>query len=635
MKPPQLITVSLVFLLSLFSYSQEPDFDVFNIPEELKENAHSVIRFKNISTEIHSQKQMSVKIEVAITIFDDLADDYADITIYYDKGTEVKSVKALVFNERGNEVKKIKKSDLNDYSASGSSLYSDNRVLYYDYTPVNYPYTIHYTYEYKTSNTAFIRPWVPIQGYDQSVEKSTYSLVFPAEITVRKSEVNFSDYDIIITEEPSSITYEVEQIKAIEREPYSPPFGDFIPKVRFGVNKFNLEGVNGEATNWQEFGEWYYKNLLEDTFDLPESAKQKAISLTEGTNDPIEKAKIIYNYVQDKVRYISIQVGVGGFKPMLASEVDRLGYGDCKALTNYTKSLLDAVGVPSNYTVIYGDTDKTDIGDEFLSIQGNHVVLNLPTENGDLWLECTSQKTPFADSGDFTDDRNALVICSEGGEIKHTRIYDDKENHQKIIGKYTLDNLGHLKANVDMVCSGTQFDNHIYFEGRTNKELEKSYKEFWDNINNMSIGSIDINNNKGIGKFEESVSFTAENYGVITGERMIFPINAFNVLGSVPKRMRNRKLPVEVGRGFYDIDEVEVELPSNYTIESISENIIVENEYGMYKLSMEIISENILKYKRELFLKSGNYPKESYDGYRNFWKSISKSDKSKIVLIKN
>ena len=50
---------------------------------------------------------------------------------------------------------------------------------------------------------------------------------------------------------------------------------------------------------------------------------------------------------------------------------------------------------------------------------------------------------------------------------------------------------------------------------------------------------------------------------------------------------------------------------------------------------MEIISENILKYKRELFLKSGNYPKESYDGYRNFWKSISKSDKSKIVLIKN
>ena len=104
MKTPRLIVITLIFLLAQFSYSQDHNFDVSNIPEELKENAHSVIRFKNISTEIHSQKQMTVKIDVAMTIFDELADDDADITIYYDKGTEVKSVKGLVFNERGNEV---------------------------------------------------------------------------------------------------------------------------------------------------------------------------------------------------------------------------------------------------------------------------------------------------------------------------------------------------------------------------------------------------------------------------------------------------------------------------------------------------------------------------------------------------
>ena len=145
---------------------------------------------------------------------------------------------------------------------------------------------------------------------------------------------------------------------------------------------------------------------------------------------------------------------------------------------------------------------------------------------------------------------------------------------------------------------------------------------------------IDVKNNKKEGEFVEEVTFSAENYGVITGDRMIFPINAFNVMNNVPKRMRNRKLPIEVDRGFYDIDEVEVELPMAYKIESISKNITIDNEYGMYKLTMEVVAENTLKYKRELLLKSGNHPKESYEGYRDFWKSISKFDKSKIVLIK-
>lgn len=628
----------IAFLLFIIaapkSFSQDFDFNVSEIPENLKEDTNSIIRFRNISIEIESQKQMTIKIETAITIYNELADDFSDLTVYFDKSTQIGSIKAYVFDEKGKEIKKIKKSDLNEYSASGTALYSDSRVLHYDYIPVIYPYTISYSYEIKTSNTAFIRPWMPVQDYSQSVQSSNYSLIYPSELLLRKKEENLEGYEVDAKEEKGLITYKVENIEAIEKEPSAPSFGDFIPKVRFGISKFNLEGINGEANNWKEFGKWYYENLLEDTFDLPESTKQQVIALTSNTDDSIEKAKIIYNYVQDKVRYISVQVGIGGYKPMLASEVDKLGYGDCKALSNYTMRLLNAVGVKSNYAVIYGDRDKRDIGDEFLSVQGNHVVLNIPTEDGDLWLECTSQKTPFADSGDFTDDRNALVITPEGGEIKRTRVYNDKENHQKIIGKYVLDNLGHIKAGIDMVCSGTQFDNHIFYEGRTTKELDKLYKEFWDNINNIIIQNIDVKNNKNKGEFVEEVTFSAENYGVITGDRMIFPVNAFNVVSAVPKRMRNRQLPIEVDRGFYDVDEVEVELPEAYKIESISKNITIDNEYGMYKLTMNVVSENTIRYKRELLLKSGNYPKESYEGYRNFWKSISKFDKSKIVLIK-
>ncbi|WP_298365856.1 DUF3857 domain-containing protein [uncultured Lutibacter sp.] len=634
MKFPIKFAMVALLLYSTVAYTQDYNFDTSKIPEKLVKNANSIIRFENVAIDIKSQKEMIIKIEKAITIYNKLASNYEDIIIFHDKGTVIKSVKAYVYNSEGKEIKKIKKSDLNDYSASGTNLYTDNRVLYYNYVPTTYPFTIHYSYEIKTSNTAFINPWLPIESYRQSVQKSVYSLKYPSNINIRKSERNFTNYNIEVAKETNKISYKLENIAAVELEPYAPPFKNFMPNVKFGVNKFNLEGINGEANNWEEFGKWYYENLLQSTFDLPEVTKQEVKNLTENTNSPIEKAKIIYNYVQDKVRYISVQVGIGGFKPMLASEVDDLSYGDCKALSNYTKTLLDAVGVESNYTVIYGGPEKRNIDNEFLSVQGNHVILNIPTKKGDLWLECTSQKTPFADIGGFTDDRDALVITPEGGKIKHTRIYKDSENYKKISGKYVLNNEGSIKADINMISSGTQFVNHLSYEGKTEKELDKLYKEFWSNINNVTIENIAIRNNKKIGEFEESVKFGAENYGVITGERMIFPINAFNVTNNIPKRINNRKMPIEVARGFLNIDEVEVELPINYEIETISNDYEIECEFGIYKLSIEKLSESKLKYKREFLFKNGLYPKEYYDEYREFWRKIAKNDKSKIVLIK-
>ena len=94
-----------------------------------------------------------------------------------------------------------------------------------------------------------------------------------------------------------------------------------------------------------------------------------------------EKAKIIYNYVQSKTRYVIIQLGIGSWKPMIVKDVDKLGYGDCKALTNYTRVLLENVGVSSFFTVIYGDSNKRDFDKDFVSIQGNHVILSIPYNN--------------------------------------------------------------------------------------------------------------------------------------------------------------------------------------------------------------------------------------------------------------
>ena len=628
-------TLSIFFtvFISTILVSQNIELSTFLIPEELKENANSVIRFEDTHIEMSSQRDMTITKKKAITIFNKLADYNADITLSHDGRRVIKSVKAYYYDAFGKEIKKVKKKDFSDYSAS-DGLFSDGRYLHYSYTPTTYPYTVYYEYEIKTTNTAFIRQWFPVKNYYQSVQKSIYTFTYPLDIKVSKLENSLDDYNLNKDSESGKISYKVHSIKAIEREPSTPSFSSFVPNVMLGVNKFNLEGIDGEANNWQEFGKWYYENLIQNTLDLPQSTRKEINDLTVSIEDPIDKAKFVYNYVQDKVRYISVQIGIGGFKPMRASEVDNLSYGDCKGLSNYTMSLLDAIGIKSNVAIIHGDNEKINISKEFNSVQGNHMVLMLPTDEGEIWLECTSQEHPFGEIAGHTDDRDALVITPEGGEIKHTRVYDDKENYQKIIANYILNNEGHINASVKIESSGNQFDNHLSYEGRSNKELDKAYKEFWDNINNMTIDKIDINNNKKEGKFEETVSFIADNYGAISGERMIFPINAFNVVTYAPKRIRDRKLPVEVARGYYDVDEVIIQLPSDYKIESIGEDILIDSKYGMYKLTIEELTENKLKYTRKYLLKNGKYPKEEYKDYRSFRKKVVRSDKSKIVLIK-
>lgn len=200
--------------------------------------------------------------------------------------------------------------------------------------------------------------------------------------------------------------------KAFEFENSSPNARDFLPKARISLNNFSLDGVTGSFTNWSEFGKWMHTSLIAGRDVLDESTKSKILSLVEGVNSPIEKAKIVYQFMQNKTRYISVQVGIGGWQPIAANEVDEVGYGDCKGLTNYTKALLDVVGVESYFTLIYGG-QKRDIDKDFSAFQGNHAILNIPNNGNDIWLECTSQTAPFGYLGTFTDDRDVLVVMPE------------------------------------------------------------------------------------------------------------------------------------------------------------------------------------------------------------------------------
>ena len=625
----------LSFLLSISSFSQTNKLSSLSIPAHLKENANAIFRDNSIEITIEAVDRMLVRNRQVVTVLNKKGNVDARIVEAYDDDTKITKLSAKIYDVFGNEVKKYSKSKFVDVSAvSGGTLYSDSRVKYIDYIPVAYPYTLVFESEYRTSSTGFIPRWIPNNGYYVGVEKSTYLLNNPLKIKLRTKEKSFEGYPIENLSTGANLHYVIKNQKALKPENLSRSYLEYMPQLMVASNEFALKKVTGRASNWKEFGEWMHRKLIQDRDILDVSTIEKIKSLVADVTDPIEKAKIVYKFVQDKTRYISVQVGIGGWEPIAANQVDQVGYGDCKGLTNYTKALLDAVGVTSYFTLVYAQ-QKRNIIKDFSSMQGNHVILNIPNNGNDIWLECTSQTIPFGFLGDFTDDREALVITPEGGIIKRTPAYLNEDNLQTIEGSIQLYEDGSVKASLERVSHGIQYDQKSSFDSMSDEDLKKHYKtKVWPYNNNLDINSVAIENDKDSVIFTEKMKTSINDYATINQNDYLFRVNMFNRESFVPKRYRNRTLPLIISRGYQDIDQYTYTIPKGYTFAGLPEEKNITTKFGSYKVSFTKIDATTFIYKKELLIKAGEYPKEDYKDYRKFRKSIAKYDNVRISLIK-
>ncbi len=631
------IFTCFLLLFSFFVSAQKLDYSILTIPDSLKQNANAVLRSNELNIDIPSQNKMIIKSVRVITILNELGLRNLDLVGHYDKNTRISKIEAIAYDAFGRELKAYKRKDFKDTSvADGASIFNDSRALYLDYTPISYPFTMFFQMEVETSNTAFIPTWSPIESYLLSTEKTSLNIVFKPELILKHKEVNFSaKYPIEKKETPTSISYTAKNILAQKREELSPDFSEIFPVVYFALENFQLEKVDGTAANWKDFGKWYYQSLLADTEELPEETQIKIKQLVGNEKNPIEIAKIVYKYVQEKTRYVLVLVGIGGWKPMLAKEVDKLGYGDCKALTNYTRCLLKTVGVTSYYTIVESNHEKTkDLQADFASIDGNHIILALPTDKETLWLECTSQIQPFGFQGDFTDDRNVLMVKPDGGEIVKTKTFTEADNLKTTKGSYEITAEGEFTGKVQIISKALRYDSSFGKERLSKEDQIKNYKEEFSNINNLSIKKISFNNNQNSIVFTEDLELEAEGYAQNSGGKLLFVLNAFDQNSYIPKKHKTREFPFEIERGYTNESEIEITIPDGFIVEAKPDGITLDTEFGTYKIEFLAQSQHKVICKRKLIIKKGFYDKVKYESYRKFREAIAKNDNSKIVITK-
>ena len=610
-------------------------YAVHSIPEELLKDAHAVVRMDAQVFELKSPKEGTLTHKYAITILNPNGDDYAYFTEQYDQLNKISSIKGKIYDKYGKLLRKIKKKEIRDQSAVSSiSLFEDTRIKIVEVLSNEYPFTIEFEYERKYSGLRAYPLWFPVLSYHISVQHSSYQAIIPNNQKIRFQSLNFSQEPRIDVQGRFQIyNWEMKNRAAMKQEPYGPHYREIFPIIIIAPNQFEYEGYKGNMETWKSYGKWVY-DLTKGRDELPPESVMNIKKLVKGMDQKEQKVKAIYEHLQSKTRYISIQLGIGGMQPFKAKEVDKNGYGDCKALSNYTLAMLKAIGIKSYHVSIGAGRNNPSIDPNFPSAYGtNHRILCVPLENDTIWLECTSQNSPFGYIGSSNHDKPVLLVTEEGGKVVRTPCYKQSDNTQIRNATVKIDPDGNANIDVTTKFRGIQYENVSFQFIKNEKEQKEILYQMLD-ISNMEIESFSYAQIKDrIPEATEEIKLKIKNYASSSGKRIFIPLNILNKIKKAPKKIKNRKTDVVQRMAYIHTDEINYEIPGYFKIEHLPKPVNIESDFGTYEATVTQTDNKII-YTRTIKIHKKTFPPERYKDLQAFYKKIAKADKMKLVVIK-
>ena len=405
--------IAFLSSISLFAFGST-QYPVADISEALLKDAKVVVRTEVQSFEVESAAKATHKYKIAITILKE-GSSWTDFIVSYNQWSKVTHMRARFYDAAGKLIRKLEKEEMQDRAAhDGVSIYNDSRFKHIECSYGVLPYTFELEYEVKYTGLRSYPDWDTQARYFTAVQESEYTLTTPLSMPA-----NFKAFNTDIkplesqTSKEKTWKWSAANLTAVKSEPYCPASSHVLPWVSISPSTFELDGKKGSMTDWKSFGKFLYDlNKDRDVVSPALATKIKEITASAKTNK--DKIAILYQYLQKNTRYVSVQLGIGGWQTYDANYVESNKYGDCKALSNFMKAMLKVVGIDASLAIVRaGDNREQSPTEDFCTSAFNHMILFIPSEN--MWLECTSQDAPTGYLGDFTEGRRVLLITENGG----------------------------------------------------------------------------------------------------------------------------------------------------------------------------------------------------------------------------
>jgi hypothetical protein len=610
-------------------------FPVNTIPSSLKTDADAVVRFSEMNVIIKSAGNLKVQMRKVVTVLNQKGEGSGEFFLGYDKFIKPSALQIRIYDAAGNVIKKVKNDEINDYSAyDGFSLFTDNRIKHYRPLIRSYPYTVEYSYELSYDGYVTLPRWVPVTDYKMAVQFASFSVSFDTLLLIRHKQLNIEQQaDLQIVKNIKTLQWKLNDLLALTYEPYSPGLFSRVPSVLLACNAFEYDGSTGNFSDWNSYGRWI-NSLSTGRQELPDATKQKVHLLIDGVIDDRQKAAILYEYMQDRMRYVSISLGIGGFQPFTAAEVDKWSYGDCKALSNYYISLLKEAGIRGLYAVTVSGNELPMFYEDFpANLYFNHAVACIPFENDTVWVECTNNYYPFGFMSRSVAGHPALLATEAGGTLVRVPALPAHQNNE--FRKLELELAANGSARLTLVdtYTGLQLTSGISKYILSSEDQKKNLYEELE-LNDFEIENHNYIYKKGRNPF---VKLTASVYcnkiASVSGDRMFVPVKILDSQWAVPETIENRHAPVYIPVAYADCDSVIIRIPDGYVTESLPKELNLDTEFGRYRFQV-VESDKQLLIIRSILLDKKKYIPEKYNAFRDFIGSMNKAEKQKLILKK-
>lgn len=363
-------------------------------------------------------------------------------------------------------------------------------------------------------------------------QNETYQIKVSPDFEIVFKEF-FIDSSIVFSEfEDKGFRYYRWSQRDFNPKPY---YGDddyylhYLPHIFPYIVSYTYQGENVEVLgSVDKLYSWYYSLLSKVKPMENEVLKQLSDSLTRSQEGDDAKAKSIFNWVQNNIRYIAFSDGYGGFIPRNPDDIYDKRFGDCKDMSTLLVSLLTQAGLNAYHTWVGTDTRPYSYYELPTPQVDNHMIATYINAQGErIFLDATDNYLEFGFPSAGIQGKEVLIGLSENQFIVDTVPTIPPEKNAEY-DKVVLELEGtKLQGKGELELTGYLASDFKRMKDRANaSDFEKKFaKAFYKGSNKYKNESLEVIFENEPLKARMNYTFSLEDYVKMIDEEIYINMN--------------------------------------------------------------------------------------------------------------
>lgn len=562
-----------------------------------------------------------------LLIYNKKGQEYGSLSILENSHSHLKKVLIRVSDENGSEIYSHSKKDMTKVCGyDGTSLYNDDCTYYMELNAPAFPYYIEYDYIQEFESLFFLQGvWV---DRDIPIDRLSYSLIYPAGFAFQ-SKLDHMDLQTstVSTIDGVVTKWEVANLPALKKATYLPYTISRDSWLKLAAERYTFDDYAFGGLSWQEIGRFYNK-----------MAEKKYSETKDSAVNP-KTIKEIYDNVIDNIRYVAIQIGVGGWQPYEADLTRERMFGDCKDMSTLLISDLRQNGYTA-YPALVLTRDEGPIDVDFPQNRFNHVICFAIVDNDTIWMDPTCDFCPYGDIPVSDEDIKVLAIDEEGGRIVTTPSSGADDNQVIRNTEIHIGSDYFYNINCELTVTGEIATRYRYYISGADKDEQSRLMDvlFDTKDNHLKISSYHF-------EYEDSIylplkiivsAVSLKQIDRLGGKSYINPFVFNKPSGIETLDLDKRTLPLRINFPYSVSDSISLSWDDTLKVDSVilPENDSLRTDFGMLDFkSAEQADKVAISFGKKYF----NYQiiADQIEEFSQFCKKLDQLTSRNVKLLEN